>query len=60
MAELLAESRGALLLEDIALRFTARGPWKERLPVVLDTVVLDMRSAVGRATPDAGGARWSG
>ena len=55
VANLLAESRTALSLEDIAARFTARGPWKKRLPVV-----LDMLAAVGRATPDASGARWSG
>lgn len=55
VANLLAESRTALSLDDIAARFTARGPWKKRLPVV-----LDMLSAVGRATPDASGARWSG
>jgi len=54
VASLLAESRTALSLDDIAARFTARGPWKKRLPVV-----LDMLSAVGRATPDAEGVRWS-
>ena len=54
VATLLAESRTALSLDDIAARFTARGPWKKRLPVV-----LDMLAAVGRATPDADGVRWS-
>jgi hypothetical protein len=38
-----------LSLEEIAARFTARGPWKKRLPQLLDLLV-----AMGRAREDAG------
>jgi hypothetical protein len=54
VAELLSQSRSALSLDDIAARFTARGPWKKRLPQL-----LDMLAAVGRATPDDSGTRWT-
>ncbi|HAI58983.1 MAG TPA: SAM-dependent methyltransferase, partial [Xanthomonadaceae bacterium] len=53
VAELLAASRTPLSLDEIAARFTARGPWKKRLPAL-----LDMLAALGRATPDASGQRW--
>ena len=53
VAELLAASRTPLSVDDIAARFSSRGPWKKRLPGLLDMLV-----AVGRATPDASGQRW--
>ena len=43
-----------MTLDEIAARFTSRGPWKKRLPALLDMLV-----AVGRATPDASAERWS-
>lgn len=54
VAEVLAASRVPMTVDDIAARFTSRGPWKKRLPAL-----LDMLAAVGRATPDAEGVRWS-
>ena len=53
VAELLVANRGAMTLDEIAARFSSRGPWKKRLPALLDMLV-----AVGRATPDASGQRW--
>ncbi|GAB3742147.1 hypothetical protein GCM10028794_28340 [Silanimonas algicola] len=52
VAEVLADSRTPMTLDDIAARFTARGPWKKRLPQLLAMV-----SALGRveATDDG---RW--
>jgi hypothetical protein len=44
VADVLAASPAALSLDDIAARFTARGPWKKRLPQLLDMLV-----AMGRA-----------
>jgi len=44
VADLLTASPVALTLDDIAARFTARGPWKKRLPRLLDMLV-----AIGRA-----------
>jgi hypothetical protein len=40
----LTASPVALSLDDIAARFTARGPWKKRLPQLLEMLV-----AMGRA-----------
>ena len=54
VAEVLAANRTPMTVDDIAARFTSRGPWKKRLPAL-----LDMLAAVGRATPDADGVRWS-
>ena len=48
--ELLAASPGPITLEQIAARFTARGPWKKRLPHLLDMLV-----AVGRVQPRGDG-----
>ena len=48
VADTLAGSAVPLSADDIAARFTSRGPWKKRLPQLLDMLV-----AVGRArTPD--------
>jgi hypothetical protein len=44
IADVLAASPAPLSLDDIAARFTARGPWKKRLPQVLGMLV-----AMGRA-----------
>lgn len=44
VADVLAGSPVALSLDDIAARFTARGPWKKRLPQLLEMLV-----AMGRA-----------
>ncbi len=43
VAELLAASPAPLGVEDIAARFSSRGPWKKRLPQL-----LEMLAAVGR------------
>jgi hypothetical protein len=58
VAELLAASPQPLALADLESRFQARGRWRERLPVILDTL-----TALGRARPVAGAAaekttRW--
>lgn len=44
VADLLAASPVPMTLDDIGNRFTARGPWKRRLPQLLDMLV-----ALGRA-----------
>ncbi len=44
VAEVLSASIDPLTLADIEARFTARGRWRERLPIILDTL-----EAVGRA-----------
>ncbi|HEX5755946.1 MAG TPA: hypothetical protein VFY12_06295, partial [Arenimonas sp.] len=49
VADALAASPTALTLDDIAARFTARGPWKKRLPQLLDMLV-----ALGRAKEQGG------
>lgn len=49
VAELLAASPAPLSVEEIGKRFTARGPWKRRLPGLLDMLV-----ALGRAREQAG------
>ncbi len=59
VAELLAASPQPLALADLELRFQARGRWRERLPVILDTL-----AALGRARPVTGSAadqpaRWA-
>ena len=50
VAELLAEIAAPLSLEQIGDRFTARGPWKRRLPALLDMLV-----ALGRARHTSAG-----
>ncbi|MDH7451676.1 class I SAM-dependent DNA methyltransferase [Luteimonas composti] len=49
VADLLAASPVPLSIDDIAARFTARGPWKKRLPRLLDMLV-----ALGRAQEQGG------
>jgi hypothetical protein len=49
IADLLAASPAPLSLDDIGARFTSRGPWKKRLPGLLDMLV-----ALGRATEQGG------
>ncbi len=49
VAELLATSPAPLSVEEIGKRFTARGPWKRRLPGLLDMLV-----ALGRAQEQEG------
>ena len=53
VADLLAASATPLSIDDIAARFSARGPWKKRLPPLLDMLV-----ALGRARERAG--RYAG
>jgi len=52
VAEVLAAAPGALSLADIESRFRARGRWRERLPVIVDTL-----AALGRARAQGEG-RW--
>jgi len=55
VADTLAATSAAGLSEDeLALRFTGRGPWKKRLPQILDTL-----AALGRARAGEGG-HWRG
>ena len=49
VADALSASVIPLSVEDVAARFTGRGPWKRRLPQLLDMLV-----AMGRAREDAG------
>ncbi len=44
VARVLAQAAGPLAEADIAARFTGKGPWKKRLPQLLDTL-----AALGRA-----------
>ena len=53
VADALSASPVPLSLDDIAARFTARGPWKKRLPQLLDMLV-----ALGRAREQDG--RYTG
>ncbi len=55
VANLLATSPLPLSLDDIGLRFSARGPWKRRLPQL-----LDMLAALGRAQEIDGKFRSAG
>lgn len=52
VAATLSASRVPLSVDDLAARYTSRGPWKSRLPQLLDMLV-----AVGRAAP-AGDGRY--
>ena len=54
VARVLAEARAPLAEADLAARFTGKGPWKKRLPQLLDTLV-----ALGRARALEDG-RWMG
>ena len=54
VARVLAEARAPLSEADLAARFTGKGPWKRRLPQLLDTLV-----ALGRARMLEDG-RWMG
>lgn len=54
VARVLAEARAPLAEADLAARFTGKGPWKKRLPQLLDTLV-----ALGRARMLEDG-RWMG
>lgn len=49
VADLLVATPSPLSLDDIAARFSARGPWKKRLPQLLDMLV-----ALGRAREERG------
>ncbi len=51
MAEVLATAQRSLDLDDVAAHFSGRGRWRERLPMLLDTLV-----ALGRAR--VAGGRW--
>ena len=55
VADTLAATPGALTESALADRFTGRGPWKKRLPQILQTL-----EALGRARsePQAGGVAW--
>ncbi|MGY1424321.1 hypothetical protein [Lysobacter sp. A289] len=48
-ADLLATSPVPLSLDEIAARFTARGPWKKRLPKLVEMLVV-----LGRAQEQDG------
>lgn len=49
VADALTASPTPLTLDDLAARFTARGPWKKRLPQLLDMLVV-----LGRARESGG------
>ena len=53
-ANALATSAQPLDLDALAARFTGRGPWKKRLPQILETLEV-----LGKAQREAGG-RWRG
>ena len=53
VADVLTASPVPLSVDEIGTRFSARGPWKKRLPQLLDMLV-----ALGRAQENAG--RYSG
>jgi hypothetical protein len=50
LARVLADSKAPLEEAALAERFTGKGPWKKRLPQLLDTLV-----ALGRARAVVGG-----
>lgn len=54
VADALATSAQPLDEDALAARFTGRGPWKKRLPQILETLVV-----LGKAQRDEGG-RWRG
>jgi len=53
VAQALADARAPLTEDAIAARFQGRGPWKKRLPQIIDTL-----SAVGRVRPVDGGKAY--
>jgi hypothetical protein len=53
VAQALADARAPLTEDAIAARFQGRGPWKKRLPQILDTLI-----AVGRVRPVDGGKAY--
>ena len=55
VADLLASSPVPLSLDEIGNRFTARGPWKKRLPQLVEMLV-----ALGRAEIREGGVVGAG
>ena len=59
VADLLATSPTPLALAHLAARFTARGRWRERLPVILDTLAALGRSRTVAADVAGGVARWA-
>jgi hypothetical protein len=54
VADALATSAQPLDEDALAARFTGRGPWKKRLPQILETLVV-----LGKAQRDESG-RWRG
>jgi hypothetical protein len=54
VADLLSAAPAALDLDTIAAQFKGRGRWRERLPVILQTLV-----AIGRARRVDNGGRWT-
>jgi hypothetical protein len=50
-AQVLTEVKQPLTVDELAARFTGRGPWKKRLPQVLETL-----EAVGRLRRTEAGA----
>jgi len=55
VAQVLADVRAPLTEDAIAARFAGRGPWRKRLPQILDTLI-----AVGRARVVGGGKAADG
>jgi hypothetical protein len=53
VAQALAEARAPLTEDAIAARFQGRGPWKKRLPQIIDTLI-----AVGRVRVVEGGKTY--
>ncbi|MDP1675216.1 MAG: class I SAM-dependent DNA methyltransferase, partial [Burkholderiales bacterium] len=53
VAQALADARAPLTEDAIAARFQGRGPWKKRLPQIIDTLI-----AVGRVRPVDGGKAY--
>ncbi len=54
VADLLSAAPAALDLDTIAAQFKGRGRWRERLPVILETLV-----AISRARRVDNGGRWT-
>lgn len=54
VADILSAAPSALDLDAIATHFKGRGRWRERLPVILETLV-----AIGRARRVDNGGRWT-
>ncbi len=54
VAQALADARAPLTEDAIAARFQGRGPWKKRLPQILDTLI-----AIGRVRAVEGGKAYA-